>query len=290
MSKAIKTVFDQTVTTASDALDKANMAWLAEASDLKIELTDKVSTLKKAIIRSDTKEELGIVGKKYQIIQNSEAFTLFDIICENNNAHYKSAIEVDDGRKVVLEAELNAEEEIVPGEIVKKGFYLINGFDGMHGLHAYFILKALKSNIILRAPSFNKGKTSNGISLKHTKNVDAKIKESFEVLNVSAAYFDKFIEEAKNLSTKMVEKAVVDTFLQTLIDGDDSKVSERKRSEIKSLFASSETQSAWELYCSVVKYFDRSAGKSDDKRLASNLFGSFCLIKEKAFKLLIDEI
>jgi phage/plasmid-like protein (TIGR03299 family) len=278
-----KVNFPENIKTAEIAANISGINWIANDSLYTIKLNNNVSTLAKAIIRSDNQYELGSVGINYCPIQPIEGWTFLDAICEKYGATYKYAIEIHGGRKVLIYAEMPDPIELREGDLIMKGFLLTNGFDGINGLHASFILQRLLNNTTLRAEIKD---VDNGLSLKHTKNVKLKMEEAFKMFGLSLKFFEEFEKSARLLLSKELTDKKVEKYLQELFKNSDSKKSDNKRDEIRGLFKKHD-QNAWQLYASVIEYIDYHSKKDIAKMNVYSTIGAGTFLKERAFDLII---
>jgi phage/plasmid-like protein (TIGR03299 family) len=81
-----------------------------------------------ATVRQDTDEELGVVGERYRIVQNHEAFAFVDQFL-GSAIHFETAGSLHDGRRVWVLATLPDDVE-VGGDAVRPYVLLMNSHDG----------------------------------------------------------------------------------------------------------------------------------------------------------------
>jgi phage/plasmid-like protein (TIGR03299 family) len=283
MATLKKTVFDSTIKTAAEAMEVAGLTWIAEQSEVMNVATSKISTIKKSIYRSDNQNELGVVGLSYTPLQCSDTFAFFDIICERYGAKYKYASEINGGSKVILYAEIEGAIAIKKGDDVRKGFILTNGFDGITAAETSFMVERLICTNGLRALVKD---ASSKVSIRHTKSIHDKIQEALEVFTHSVEYFTKFEEQAKFLAQKMVDKNMVEKFLQKVVGESESKRTVTIKENITALFENGKGnhgETAWDLYNGLTEYVDHFKGKNNENREISSLIGSGVDLKEYAF-------
>ena len=89
------------------------------------------------LVRTDTKDILGIVSKQYEIVQNESLLRMAEFIREE--VDMDSVVVLSDGGKVAFTATLRgAETDIVPGDTVKRRIVGYLGHDGKTGCGAKF--------------------------------------------------------------------------------------------------------------------------------------------------------
>ncbi len=81
-----------------------------------------------ATVRQDTREVLGIVGERYRLVQNHEAFTFIDQLL-GSAIHFETARSLHGGRRVWVLATLPDHVE-VGGDDVRPYVLLMNSHDG----------------------------------------------------------------------------------------------------------------------------------------------------------------
>jgi len=103
--KTETTEFETRITNAHEALESAGLNYTVCEAEVMNTATGKISNGIKSLYRSDNNEEVGVVGIGYHPIQNSMAFSYFDIICQTQGAHYTKATSINGGEKIILTAE-----------------------------------------------------------------------------------------------------------------------------------------------------------------------------------------
>jgi phage/plasmid-like protein (TIGR03299 family) len=288
---SVKTSDVSTCTTIEEAIEKANLGWLVNEAELMNTATGIISTTKKSIYRDDTKEELGITGMGYSILQNTEAWSFFNVICEKYGCKFSKAREFNGGKQVILEAIFPDPVEIRPNDTYQKMYRLSNGFDGIHTTESAFWINRMVCTNGLRA---NFKDVENTFKMRHTKNTTTRIEKAMAMYGMSIKYFEKFEMVAKELTQKMLDRTMVEKFLDGLCGISDNKKIMEKREIIEKLFTDGTGTgrgTAWDLYNAATEYVDHMSKKTDnviddDKTLEYAMVGDGVDFKEKAF----DEI
>jgi len=278
---------DVNAKSVEEAFSEAKIDWIAEQSEMINTANGKVIEGKKVIYRGDNNQQLGVVGSKYGVIQNSDCFAFFDIICNKYNANICKVSEYNGGSAIHLEADVRDKSfQARVGDEVGFKFNLWNGFDGLHKASVkYGALRLVCTNGLVAF-----GKDAKMIEIRHTLNAVDRMSQAIEVWAGAENWFNKFKESVKILNNKMLDKKTVDKFLETLIPGKDKGVTLRKREKIEELFESgkgNKGQSAWDLLNGVTEYIDWHSKKDKNDTFEYANDGEGYDIKERAFNLLM---
>ena len=119
---------------ALEVMHKANMDWEVEGRTLLAARDDRFINMDKcpkhkAIVRVTDNEIMGIVGHKWNILQNHEVFSFLDTLARNDQLSYHSAGSFKGGRICWVQCKVRT-SEVVSGD--EQGDYLlfVNAFDG----------------------------------------------------------------------------------------------------------------------------------------------------------------
>ena len=226
---------------------------------------------------------LGVVGKDYEIIQNTSAFAFFDVVAERHGARYEYAGVIKEGRKIFLQAKLGKSFDAVPGDTVDCYVTMVTSHDGSSSLRAFLTpIRLFCQNQLIRAI---KAATTN-VMLKHTSQVNERLQDALRVFKVSTDGFAIFQEKAKYLARKLVDKQMVERFLRQIIEETGSTRAKNQKDNVLELFEhgrGNTGKTAWHLYNAATEYVDHQRTSDPEKSLDSSMFGSGALLKERAF-------
>lgn len=122
--------------------------------------------------RTDTNQVMGIVGRKYQPLQNRDAFSFFDSIIEAGEAVYETAGALGHGEIVFITAKLKNQISVGDDKI-EQYVFLTNSHDGSSCVVAAITPVRIVCNNTLCAAL---NTSSDKITLRHTKSVAERIK------------------------------------------------------------------------------------------------------------------
>ena len=117
-----------------------------------------------ATVRDDLNLPLGIVGSRYEIIQNQEAFDFFDSIVGEKYADYETVGCLNGGGTIFITAKLK-EEMIINKDNIDKYLLLTMSHDGTSSIQVMFTpIRVVCNNTLTLALG---GK--NRVTIRHTK-------------------------------------------------------------------------------------------------------------------------
>ena len=275
------------VYSAEEALEKSQLNWTVEEHELFTGNGVDVDT-HKALVRNDNRKVVGIVGAKYEPVQNLSAFAFIDVLAEKYGAEYVYGGEVKGGRKTFIQASLKEAFEPVAGDVVQSNITILNSHDGSSSYRAFLTpIRLFCTNQLNNAI---KSATAS-ICIRHTSRVEDRIRDAFNVFKMGTEAFDLFKERAQYLAHKMVDRQMVNEFIDSLIPDTGHARSRNQRDKVTELFEygkGNTGQTAWHLYNAATEWVDHERGKNSEQRLDSSLFGSGASIKGKAFQLALD--
>lgn len=257
-----------------------------------------------ATYRVDTSEPLGLVGDKYQVVQNIEAFKFFDEAIGDGLARWDKAGILNHGRKIYLSAKLPVETR-VGDDLIDNYLVFSNSHDGTSSVNIMFTpIRVICTNMLNSAL-----KSSDAyIRLRHTKSVKEQLHRGAEILNIACKSANTAQEFYKSLTKiKMSDKDVM-TYLadlqlnanekQLLLDYDPingykklisrdyytmevTGISSRKANMISNMFEyycdgigqKHIAGTAWGAYNAVTGFYCNVANLEGEKRVESLLYG-----------------
>jgi len=279
--------------TAQEAIDAAKLGWTVEKEPV---ITANGRTLEGKFInvRQDTGEPLGVVGDQYQILQNADAFKVFDAITQDpHGPKYEVAGSLWNGRKVWLLAKLPECMEVVPGDIVEPYILLSNSHDGTSAV------RIMETPIrVICQNTLNTAQTGNGRSIKvrHSGDIMLKVNRVQDVLGILRQSFRETLEVFQALASVEPTKEQVETVLMRLFPETKTDRAKLQRERVMSLAESGRGNakvagSAWALYNGVtelVDHYNNAGMKNLDTRLNVLGMGSGLDAKADALQTIID--
>lgn len=248
-----------------------------------------------ATVRTDTNTVLGIVGNRYEIIQNTEAFAFFDSVIGEGHANYETAGALGNGETVFITAKLPT-KLIVNKEDIDKYLLFTMAHDGSGSIQIMFTpIRVVCNNTLSAAIAHN----TNKVSIRHTKNAQSKIDEAHKILGIADVQSKKYEQAFTAFSqTKINDKQFID-FIDKVFDFESkdeelSTKSTNKREKILKYYEVGVGQeniqgTVWGAYNAVTGYLQNTQEiRSDDTFFKNTLFKTDANIRGKAMQQALE--
>ena len=238
----------------------------------------------------------GLVTRRYELLQNTEAFAFFEPFIESRFASFHTAGALGNGERVWVLAKLNGDMTIAPGDDVQRFLLLSNSHDGSAALTIRFTpIRVVCKNTLNLAMK----RKSGVISIRHTKNLSTNLTkaQAQELTRV----IEKVYAAAQALFRKMAERNLVGEEPALLLEAvfpKQAKGEEPERwSRIRQILADSNAtlrdtkDTLWGFYNAIVRdedYRETRGQVTAEARLSRVWFGSGSDLKLKALDVCRD--
>jgi phage/plasmid-like protein (TIGR03299 family) len=192
--------------TAAEAIERAGLDWTTHTERIKTESGQVITGRRcKAVVRDDTGDVLGIVGKKHGIIDNRTCFDFMDCVSGSaGGVTYETAGYLGRGERVWMLARTDGILRVGRKGRDESHPYLLlhNAHDGTASLSVLFTcIRVVCENTLNAAIRDGAGQ---GIRIRHSGDLSTKVMEAQRVLSISRTYFDDLGARFTHLSkTKM---------------------------------------------------------------------------------------
>ncbi len=258
-----------------------------------------------ATVRTDNETVLGVVGRDYEVVQNTDAFSFFDAIVDGDGIQYETAGALGKGERVFVTAKLPDYIRVGNDDLIEQYLFLTTSHDGFGSITAAFTPIRIVCNNTLNAALRN---CSNAIKIRHTANAKERLEEAHKLMGITNQLSIQ-LEEIFNRWTKisitdsevkkLIQMALVPNkeVLQNIQAGKDDELSTCFKNMTDAAFEyamTNETQqlettkgSLFGAYNGVTGYFQNiRTYKNDETKLKSLLFGGTGQMRtQKAFNL-----
>jgi phage/plasmid-like protein (TIGR03299 family) len=289
--------------TSAEAIKLAGLDWTVETVPVfatQLDATDGPQATMvdgyRAVVRTSDRSALGIVGERYQLIQNVNAFAFFDAVVGESQAIYHTAGSLDSGRKVWMLAKLPGEIRVAGDDVTEKHLLLCNSHDGSSALRMFFTsVRVVCQNTLNIAMRAGQG---DGFTIRHTASATARIEQARHALELANDSFDDFAAEAEMLGASRYTDdqmwRLTEVLFPTTLDAPSTRI-KKNREKLVDLFENGRAHepirgTAWAALQAVTEYVDHHRGTRSatpalraEARLTSAWFGSGAQMKQRAF-------
>jgi len=220
------TVIEDEGMTSVQALDLGGLNWEVEklpafaqvqdVNDEGEEITRYLAGEKMYLnTRMSDNRPLGMVGDRYEVLQNKDAFLFGDDLIDDSGAHWITAGSLKQGRTVWMMMKMPETVKIdgYEDEAIQPYVLITNSHDGSSSVTAAITPVRVVCNNTL---TWALAGTPRQFKIRHTTKMMGRINEAKRVLGVTHAYMDAMSEVAAGmLNTKFSDKEF-DAFLESL--------------------------------------------------------------------------
>lgn len=242
-----------------------------------------------AVVRNTDDKVLGVVGNRYQPLQNVNAFGFMDSLVYDGSMKYHVAGSLKGGTKVFILGKIGT-TNIVPNDAVDKYLLLVNTHDGSGSVRVLFTaVRVVCENTVNLALRQEKGQ---GLAVRHVGDIMAKVEQSKEILGIAQKQFGQFEDFARNITKINFNTEMLENFTKAILPSpiDPEKMKrtearrEKQRNKIIELFETGVGQdipgvpgTGWAAYNAVTEYLNyhrpvRGKKLQEEKRLNQVMF------------------
>lgn len=206
--------------TVEQAMRLANLDFNVELRPVYIKMGKQEVRIdnKFATVRTDEGTPLGVVGQRYNVIQNVDAFTFFDYVKQEEKAIFETAGALGKGERVFITAKMPETIEIrglkLPNgqkDITEVYVLLTLAHDGSSAIKVVVTPVRVVCNNTLTA-ALNKNYKS--ISIRHTASATGKLDEARQLLGIYKKEIQNMNTNFNVLSSKFVKDSVVKELIE----------------------------------------------------------------------------
>lgn len=258
-------------------------------------LADGTQLPKTKVSRRDTDGKiLGVVGDRYHVLQNEEAFNWFAPFIESRSAAFETAGALKDGKVIWVLASTQLNGAVVKNDEVKSYILLSHSHDGTLSIRSGFTpIRVVCQNTLAAAMNSASSKL---LKIKHTKSATLALEKVQEIMDVANQDFRGTMEQYKFLASKGVNKASLEKYVNLVLgkeeEGEVKEVRNSTLEKVELLFETGKGHelgagTAWNAYNAITEYLSWEKGRTVDSRLHSLWFGEDVKTNQKALDLAV---
>lgn len=200
--------FDQPFT-AEEAISKAKLGYTVSKQPLYLANGQRAGD-SFANVNEDTGDVLGIVGSRYEVLQNAQAFTFFDSLLTNAGARYETAGALGKGERIWLMARMPGTLMPVKGDEVLPYCLLTNTHDGSGTIQVRFTLVRV---VCLNTLTAAMRGAKEIVSIRHTRSAQDNLNLAGAVLRDYVTHFGAMNDRLSLLAATPISNETMDEYL-----------------------------------------------------------------------------
>jgi phage/plasmid-like protein (TIGR03299 family) len=150
--------------------------------------------------RNDTGAGLGVVGSKYEVLQNRDAFAFLQDLVDRYNVVWESAGAVRSGRRVFISMRLPDTVTIDAGGVADQIIPFIVALNSHDGSSLFQVVVTPWRPVCRNTERFALRDARSRWGVRHTRNARDRIEEARRTLGLSVTYFEQFAAEQQALA------------------------------------------------------------------------------------------
>jgi phage/plasmid-like protein (TIGR03299 family) len=292
-----------TVLAEEDAYDwqavcrKSGLDWQVESVPL-VTADNHAKVSHFGVRRKSDGRILGVVGPRYSILQNRDAFKWFQPFLTAKEAALHTAGSLRAGSRVWVLAKLDRDPLVIAeGDEVEKFILLSHSHDGSLAVRVGFTpIRVVCANTLALSHGSDASKL---IRLKHTKDVLENLANVREIMDVANAEFEATAEQYKRLARKSINAADLRNYVKRVLKiDDDSDPSTRSKNITEEIVRLAEVGRGnqlpsvrgtyWTAYNGVTEWLGYDRGRNDSTRLNSLWFGDGAILSRFALETALE--
>ena len=203
--------------------------------------------------RDDTYETFGIVGNRYNIIQNSEAFDFFDDIAKDGIVTFETAGALGKGETIFITAKLSENFKVHGTDLIENYLVLTNNHNGKSAITIYFTtVRVVCYNTLMMSLKEAKNK----ITIKHTKSSSEKLKVIKNLLGITKNNFKDYETYFNRLVEQKIDDSMFNKLTNNLLISEEILKEHSNNDIILNKFLSTQVKNKIKLFKDIYYYDD----------------------------------
>jgi phage/plasmid-like protein (TIGR03299 family) len=283
--------------TAAEAMEAANLDYTVVKRPLKAiihnkHFADVPSAF--ATVRTDTNVVLGVVGSRYEPVQNRDAFNFFDPLVDRSEAIYHTAGVLGRGEKIWLLAKLPDYIRVgKKADPVEKFVLLYNSHDGSSVVRCKLTpIRVVCNNTLTAALSG----AEQEVRIRHTPSANEKLQEAHKLLGLTNQLYTQLDYIFNRMALRKVSPQQLVEYCKTLVpdnpEAENNTRTENIRNQILYLHddipeAAMHRGTLFGAVNAISEYTDHNSDQKDPNKMLKSIWfnGSGEMLKQRAFKL-----
>jgi phage/plasmid-like protein (TIGR03299 family) len=276
-----------------DSMRIAGLDWAVETMPIVVD--GKPVAGHKAVVRSDSRQVLGVVGNRYHPLQNRDQFDWFKPFLDSGECQFETCGALKGGTLVWVLAKVNRpDSEIGDGDNIRKYLLLTSSHDGSKATSVGFCpIRVVCWNTLSAGLS---NRHSSLLKVKHTASQKQALAAIRDTINLVDQNFEATAEQYRKLSRCKVDRTDIRKYVKLALEmaDDEMAYSTRQRNILECVVGlclngvGNDGKTAWSAFNGVTHYTTHVYGRSADNRLRSAWYGEGKRLNDRAFDLALQ--
>lgn len=274
--------------------DKSGLNWDVELTSL-VTADTQAPVAHRAVRRTSDGRVLGVVGPRFCVLQNRDAFKWFQPFLDAREAALHTAGALRQGSRVWVLAKLNRDPLVIAaGDEVEKFILLSHGHDGSLAVRVGFSpVRVLCSNTLAMAHGSDASKL---IRVRHSKSLLTNLANIREVMDLANQQFEATADQFRLLARRSINQGDLRRYVKRVLRVEDKdEISTRTLNQIEEIIRLCESGrgndlpsvrgTLWTAYNGVSEYLGYVRGRSQQSRIDSLWFGEAAVVNRRALEV-----
>jgi phage/plasmid-like protein (TIGR03299 family) len=279
------------------ACEKAGLDWETELVPL-VTADTQAQVQSNAVRRQSDGRILGVVGPRFTLLQNKDAFGWFQPFLDGREAQLHTAGSLRSGSRIWVLAKLNLTPLVVaPGDEVEKYLLLSHGHDGTLAVRCGFTpVRVVCANTLAMAHGSDASKL---IRVRHTGSVLENLANIREVMDLANQQFEATADQYRRLARKSINQDDLRKYVGRVLKVQDGQEpSTRTKNIMAEIIGLCESgrgntlpsirNTYWSSYNGVTEWLGYNRGRNQENRLNSLWYGDSAVLSRHALETALD--
>jgi len=215
--------------TAEEAINAAQLGYNVSKRPMYLDNGNRVPNAM-ATVNDTTNEVLGVVGNRYHVLQNAQAFGFFDSLLTDAGARYETAGALGKGERIWLMARMPGTLYPVKGDEVLPYCLLTNTHDGSGTIQVRFTLVRVVCQNTLTAAMRGAKEI---VNIRHTISAQNNLVIAGEILRDYVTHFGAMNDRLSLLAATPINDEAIEQYLFKLFSNPAEAETKQKATQIQ---------------------------------------------------------
>jgi phage/plasmid-like protein (TIGR03299 family) len=272
---------------------KSGLDWEVELTPL-VTADTQAAVAHRGVRRKSDGRILGVVGHRYHVLQNRQAFAWFEPFLQAKEATLQTAGSLQEGSRIWVLAKLQRDPIVVAqGDEVEKFVLLSHSHDGSLAVRCGFTpIRVVCQNTLSMAHSSQASKL---IRIKHSRSVHKNLSAIREIINQTNQEFEATAEQYRYLASKSINQEDLRKYVKRVLKVEDGQeLGTRTLNTMQQIIDLCESGRGnnlpsisgtyWMAYNGVSEWLSYKRGRNQQNRLNSLWFGDSANVNKHALE------